>query len=362
MVNLSFIQYSSIDNYNDAKREENFDNFDWIVCEKIHGANFSFITNGDSIVCARRSSIIKSGEEFFGYQRIFKKYKDSIMDLWKVMNDQQKIRGLNKQIIVYGELFGGYYPHPLVKPVKDIKPVQKGIYYCPEIEWKAFDINDGEDFVEWDTMKTLLNDSNVPFVGELSRGSFLECKDYNPEFSSTIPQEFHLPSFQNLNFMNKVEGIVIRPLKNLLTTKGDRVILKIKTQDFDERTCGKVKPPEFSTLLETSNDQGNANISYLYNTGSYEKKVNSVNPKIFLSFVNKNRLESVISKVGNLTQENKEQFITLLFEDAMDDINKCIDMKEKFSLMSKKNKKKVNRLLFAESKEVIQRYIENDKE
>jgi Rnl2 family RNA ligase len=141
----------------------------WVVSEKIHGTNFSFITNGYSIVCAKRSKIIKSHETFFSYQRIFEKYKNLVMNLWEIMNQQQKIRGLNNQIIVYGELFGGEYPHPSVKQVEGVMSVQRGIYYCSDVEWKAIDIHDGEDFVEWDEMKDLLYNSHIPFIGELTR-------------------------------------------------------------------------------------------------------------------------------------------------------------------------------------------------
>ncbi|GBB87326.1 hypothetical protein RclHR1_13770004 [Rhizophagus clarus] len=128
MANNNFIKYPSIGNYKDSNKiveilrsEEILDKCDWVVSEKIHGANFSFITNGNSVVCAKRSGIIKPEEIFFCYQKVYEKYKDSIMKLWKEMDHQQEIRGLNNQIIVYGELFGGYYPHPHVKQVEGVK-------------------------------------------------------------------------------------------------------------------------------------------------------------------------------------------------------------------------------------------------
>ena len=89
--------------------------------------------------------VIKSEEDFFGHRKVFERYRPSIMNLWKEMNRVRKIRGINNQIIVYGELFGGRYPHSDVELPAGIKPVQRGIYYCPDIEWKAFDIFDGEE-------------------------------------------------------------------------------------------------------------------------------------------------------------------------------------------------------------------------
>jgi hypothetical protein len=92
------------------------------------------------------------------------------------------------------------------------------------------------------------------------------------------------------------------------------VIFKIKTKDFDERNRGN-KLHDFSTI--------SSSIDYLYtgskNTISHKVNVKKTKHGMFLSFVNKNRLESVISKEGNLRQENKDQFAILLFEDAMKD-------------------------------------------
>ena len=280
------------------------------------------------------------------------------MKLWKVMNKQKKIRGLNNnQIVVYGELFGGEYPHPLVKPVKGVMSVQKGIYYCPDVEWKAFDIYDGEDFVEWDEMKDLLYHSHIPFIGELTRGPFIACKSYNPNFSTLIPQEFNLPSFQLSNFENNAEGIIIRPLKNLESGAG-RVIFKIKTKDFDARTRENPKDPDFSTAIFSNMDDMYAGST---NSSSNKVKVKKTEPDMFLSFVNKNRLESVISKEGSLTRGNEEQFTRLLYEDAMKDVKKCRDMGMKFTSMSKRNKEQIRCSLLAESKKVVQKYIKDGK-
>lgn len=42
---------------------------------------------------------------------------------------------------VYGELFGGCYPHKDVTPSKNkVKRIQKGVWYSPYVRFYAFDI------------------------------------------------------------------------------------------------------------------------------------------------------------------------------------------------------------------------------
>ena len=43
-------------------------------------------------------------------------------------------------VILFGELCGGQYPHPDVQPDGSARPVQRGIWYSPRIEFVVFDI------------------------------------------------------------------------------------------------------------------------------------------------------------------------------------------------------------------------------
>src|SRR5207249_2844177 len=82
-------------------------------------------------------------------------------------------------------------------------------------------------------------------INELTRGPFLKCKDYDPNFITLVPHDLCLPPIESYNFENKAEGIVIRPLKNIEVKQIGRVMLKIKTEDFDERTR---RAPDFIIL------------------------------------------------------------------------------------------------------------------
>jgi Rnl2 family RNA ligase len=142
-------------------------------------------------------------------------------------------------LTIYGELFGGAYPHPEVTPVAGLQPIQTGIYYTPNIEFCAFDLaisgpQLSSTYLDYDQALSLLKDSRVPFIPPLLIGSYQEALHYPIEFSSTISTLFGLPS---LSEDNKAEGVVIKPLKalTLSTPKGPiRPIFKRKIAAFAE--------------------------------------------------------------------------------------------------------------------------------
>ena len=41
---------------------------EWVVTEKIHGANFVVLSDGSTVSFAKRKALLLPDEEFFGYQ------------------------------------------------------------------------------------------------------------------------------------------------------------------------------------------------------------------------------------------------------------------------------------------------------
>ena len=41
---------------------------EWVVCEKVHGANFSFILDAEGIGYAKRKETLAWEDDFFGFQ------------------------------------------------------------------------------------------------------------------------------------------------------------------------------------------------------------------------------------------------------------------------------------------------------
>ena len=110
--NLAFTEYERMTN--DPSRfvvdESKLLETKWVVTEKIHGANFSFHTNGESVRVARRRGFIRDDERFFDYRtgKFMKTHPDKVRKIYtlvtKILNEKDI-----EQVSIYGELFGGNY-------------------------------------------------------------------------------------------------------------------------------------------------------------------------------------------------------------------------------------------------------------
>jgi hypothetical protein len=75
---MEFKKYNSIENsyqedfITNIKRQ-GFSDLEYVVQEKIHGANLSFMTDGQSIISAKRTGIILEGEQFFNSKLVQEK-------------------------------------------------------------------------------------------------------------------------------------------------------------------------------------------------------------------------------------------------------------------------------------------------
>ncbi|MEO1373441.1 MAG: RNA ligase family protein, partial [Cyanobacteria bacterium J06635_10] len=115
----------------------NFKKTDWVVTEKIHGANFGIVTDGWEVRFAKRKEFLNSEDNFFGYQLLQDKLILQAKEIFKIL----QVERINLQkVLIYGELFGGEYPHPEVTPIPRVQAIQTGVYYSPRIEYCAFDI------------------------------------------------------------------------------------------------------------------------------------------------------------------------------------------------------------------------------
>jgi Rnl2 family RNA ligase len=280
----------------------------WVVTEKIHGANFCIITNGSTIAAANRKHLLAPNDNFFEYQRVLQRVEQQIYQLFHLT------RHLYPQLTwlsIYGELFGGAYPHPDVAPVTGLEPIQTGIYYAPDIEFCAFDlaISDASHphtYLDYDQARSPLQSVGLLYTPPLLIGSYQEALNYPIEFLSTIPALLGLPP---LTQDNKAEGVVIKPLKafTVPTKKGPiRPIFKRKIATFaeDRRFHQAQKwslPP--SPPLSSNLDQ---------------LKWEAFNQ------ITENRLRSAISKIGyrGVRQPSKSrQLFQLFITDILEQLN-----------------------------------------
>jgi len=147
----------------------------------VHGANFSFWVSTDGTKVAGRSSFLENGDESFYacYLDVVEENREKIKKLFNLSN--------SKNMTVFGELFGGVYPHEEVPKVKNAMRIQKGINYAPFNQFYAFDLVLDGEYVSVDTANELFEQSGIFYAKTVYRGSFEDCLKHSNEFSSKIP-------------------------------------------------------------------------------------------------------------------------------------------------------------------------------
>ena len=141
-----FIKFSSVENtyrkdFHDALTNGGFTEGEFVALEKIHGANFSLSTDGKIVQANKRNSALKEGMNFHFWKTQLETHKEKVLNIWKLVNENvlKEEEEDPRTVIVFGEIFGGHYPHNQVTRLK-VPPVQKEVCYCPEIRFIAYDI------------------------------------------------------------------------------------------------------------------------------------------------------------------------------------------------------------------------------
>ena len=103
----------------------------WVVTEKIHGANFSFAYENQKLRFAKRKEYLGWHDDFFGFQEVVSRLEDRVLALF----EQLSLDVRADRYILYGELFGGQYPHPAVPAHPGVAAIQTGVYYAPDVRF-----------------------------------------------------------------------------------------------------------------------------------------------------------------------------------------------------------------------------------
>ncbi len=329
MKTLKYSRYEKIrENFSNLKltksEQDEFKKNKWVVTEKIHGANFSIHTNGKNISFAKRKDLLTEGEDFFGHLSLIENLKPKILNLFSLIKEKYST---TVQISVYGEIFGGEYPHPDVPINKNVQAVQTGIYYTPNIEFCVFDIaffNEmgKKDYLGFKFLEKFCKELTIFYTEALFIGKFEEAIKYTVGFKTKIPQKLGFPPL--INFDNKAEGIVIKPYKTFFveTNKGlIRPVLKIKIPKFSE---DKRYQQSKKWTIKNYENKGNIKITP-------EFLIEEVKPLVTIQ-----RLNSAISKIGKLSKENREKIKQELINDVLDTLNEnflnLTDNMEKYEL------------------------------
>ena len=76
---LEFKKYSSIENSFSREFMEHVvaempQDLEYVVQEKVHGANTSFLCDGEDVRFAKRTSMLEDGEQFYDYPELLGRY------------------------------------------------------------------------------------------------------------------------------------------------------------------------------------------------------------------------------------------------------------------------------------------------
>ncbi len=221
----------------DEASERRLTRLTWVVTEKIHGANLCVVTDGTRVRCASRRQWLTPADSFFGYQSLLYQLRPAICATFHL--SRQHAPDLSR-VAIYGEIFGGAYPHPEVPVVPNVQPVQTGIFYAPGIEFCAFDLaweyaqaGQPRTYVDYELALQIFAQAGVFHATPLLVGSYAEALNYPLGFATTIPRRLKLPPLAD----NLAEGVVIKPLQtsSIPTPRGEiRPILKRKIATFAE--------------------------------------------------------------------------------------------------------------------------------
>lgn len=319
---MKFEKYNSIENSYRIKFinkliEEGLAQEQWVVLEKIHGGNFAIYVDKDGIRVAKRTGFIAEDESFFNYQRVIDKHKDAIMAFYDGYKDNVKTisGGLNYEMVIYGEIFGGSYPHNDVSRINDACKVQKGVFYSPDNEFMIFDVKLDNEYMSAVLVEEGCRHYGLPYVPIRFKGTLEECLAQHNEFQTSIPGLLGLPEIED----NVCEGVVIKPNKTSFLRSGSRAIIKNKNAKFSEKG-NKDKGPRIAEVLP----------------GNVQVVLDEV-----ISYVTENRLRNVISKIGEIGQKEFGKLTGLFVTDVFEDFIK--DNEDGFKDIAKDERKKINK-------------------
>jgi len=331
---MKFRKYTSIDS---AYRQKTIDFIvdqsltggEWIVTEKLHGSNFSIWTDGIEIQYAKRTGFIQPTERFYGYERVVPSLESKMKELYNrlAVADKKTI------VVLYGELYGGSYPHPNVSSVQGATSVQKGVWYNPDNGFYAFDLmilqetKTGEghkEIVDYNRFEILMEDMGFFYAKKLFIGTFNECLDYSNEFQTTIPDILGLPKIEG----NICEGVVIKPVVPTFFGSGERVILKNK----NERWAEKGKKVKVKTQF------------------NFSPEAQDVLDEL-KSMITENRLRNVLSKIGPIGQKEFGKLLGEVNKDVLVEFN--LDSKSEMDALNNDESKRIHKMINQWAAELI---------
>lgn len=224
---------------------------DWIATEKIHGGQLVVGFDGRVLHVGKRKAWLRPDEAFFGWQLL--------RDRLAAAAAAALARG-GVEVRIFGELYGGAYPHPDVPPAPGMAPVQTGVWYSPTVRYALFDVlrhaepGDEGRFLRYADVAAIAVEAGLDVAPLLARGTRAALDAVPVRFPTRVPKLLGLPELDG----NLAEGIVRRADAELAPAA--RPVRKLKIAEFDEGRFGAVRkwdpwlhlsPAELRGIAET---------------------------------------------------------------------------------------------------------------
>ena len=219
----------------------------FVVQEKVCGVNAWLGCDGRDVFWGVEASAGVGGGEMQKLERVLEEIVNRYrLKLFRLYAHIRLLFPDLRRVIVFGELFGGEYPHRLVPRCRAGRAVREGVHYAPDYGFYAFDIGinrqtDGVEkcsfsqglecaeargshhhYLSQVVCNRLFESIGFFHARTLFQGRLKECLHYPNHFITHLPDWLNLPPIRN----NWCEGTVIRPLKPLYTPTGERVLFK----------------------------------------------------------------------------------------------------------------------------------------
>jgi Rnl2 family RNA ligase len=307
----------------------------YIVTEKVHGANFCIIASfapagSDSVVIrfAKRTAVlggVEDAEDFYscrsaGLLRDSAPCGEAVLRRLAAGATSETVQAVH----IYGELFGGSYPHPDVAASPGMEPVQCGIWYAPDLHFMAFDVavetSQRRAYLSFDVARNACMQSGLRFAAPLLRGTLADCLGFEIEFASTVPGQLGLPLLSSVDgsARNLAEGVVVRPEIEPLGSHTE-----VRGRKESMRGMFKRKIAEFNEKRYQNNDwkKGKAGRGGRANSTVDDEKLAAIE---IAALVTQQRLANVLSKIGRVNPKDREACRALL-QDLKEDVAEALD-------------------------------------
>ncbi len=200
----------------------------WVALEKVHGAQLVIGVQGGQVHFGKRKAWLAEEDPFFGWQLLRVGLATAVRRIARAVGAE------GGAVYLYGELFGGHYPHPDVPAVPGMTPVQTGIWYAPELHWSPFDIlvarsdDDEGVLLAHREVEAAAREAGLVTPPVVRRGTRADMEGVPTRAPTRVPALLGLPPIAG----NVAEGLVIK--SDQRAAPSQRASFKRKIEEFSE--------------------------------------------------------------------------------------------------------------------------------